>query len=258
MRSKGRGIKLGLFVTIGLLLFIGIIYYMGTRKNLFGDTIIVYCLFENVTGLQEGNNIRFGGINVGTVGYIEIVSDTSVKVEMTIKQSAAKFIKTDGIAVIGSEGLMGNKVINISSGTKGRLIQEYDIIPSHASTEIDDILANLKMTSENAVYITEDLHELVEKINNGQGPIGKFLFDSTLSKEFEQTVRNIKRGTAGFDENMEALKHNFLFRKYYKEKEKEKLKKEKEEAGETDNGKKWKGIFSRKKKNNEDDNGEKN
>src|SRR5438105_1796454 len=106
----------GLFVIAGLVLFTLAIYMLGKQRNIFGASFRLNCIFKNVSGLQVGNNVRFAGINVGTVENISILSDTTVRVKMVIDKNVKKYIKRDAQAIIGSEGLMGDKIVNIFPG----------------------------------------------------------------------------------------------------------------------------------------------
>src|SRR6185369_12860165 len=107
--------KLGLFVIAGLLFLIFSLYMIGRNRTLFGSSFTISANFRNVNGLMLGNNVRFSGIDVGTVQKIEIVSDTLVKVTMIIDEGVRKFVKKNAVASVGTDGLMGNKVININS-----------------------------------------------------------------------------------------------------------------------------------------------
>jgi phospholipid/cholesterol/gamma-HCH transport system substrate-binding protein len=109
--------KLGMFVVIGLAVFIVTIYFIGKCKYMFGSTVLLNAKFKNVSGLKEGNNVRFSGIDVGTVKSIEFVSDSAVVVNFIVQKEVQKFIKVDANASIGSDGLMGDKVLTISPGS---------------------------------------------------------------------------------------------------------------------------------------------
>jgi phospholipid/cholesterol/gamma-HCH transport system substrate-binding protein len=225
-------VKLGMFVTIGVALFIFAIFWIGRQKHLFNETFSLSAVFSSVSGLQVGNNVRFSGINVGTVERIEIINDTSVKVGMVLEQSVQKFIKEDSYAAIGSEGLMGDRVVSITQGTtSASSVKNNQTIRSLDPVETDEIMANLKVTTDNAAVVTDQLAEIMIKINSGQGTLGRLIQDSTIAESFERTIENLKAGTKGFSENMQAAQHNFLLRGYFKQKQKdqEKLKKEQQE-----------------------------
>jgi phospholipid/cholesterol/gamma-HCH transport system substrate-binding protein len=208
------------------------------------------------------------GIDVGTVTDIEIVSDTTVKVEMIIENKVRRFIKKDSKAVIASEGLMGNKIISIDAGSPGaKMVSDNDMIQTTKPLDPEDILKNLKSTTDNATEITTGLARIVKRIDAGEGTIGTLLTDNSLATDLKQTMSNmnkisgtlqsqvgsitsdvsgvtakIKNGdgalgvllsdtsfsnslkksmahvqsaSKSLDENMEALKHSFLLRRYY-------------------------------------------
>lgn len=236
--------KLGMFIVAGLVLLVFGLFYVGKQKNLFVPVFQLKSVFNNVSGLKTGNNVRFGGIVVGTVDGIQLVTDTSVLVDMSIKKEVQKFIKQDAVANIGSDGLVGDRVVFISPGTPGRLpVRENEIIASRTPVETEQILSGLKTSADNAAIITQQLSEVAYKVNHGHGLIAKLLGDSTLGKNLDATVVNLRKGSAGLNENMEAAKHNFLLRGYFKKKKKEEEKKKKEleeqkkkeqEAGEND------------------------
>jgi phospholipid/cholesterol/gamma-HCH transport system substrate-binding protein len=119
-KNSTNKIKLGIFVTLGLAVLILAIYFIGEKQLLFKNTFRLTGVFRNVAGLQAGNNVRLSGINIGTVENISLVSDTTVRVDIVIDESSRKFIKKDAIATIGSEGLIGNKVLVINPGTGGK------------------------------------------------------------------------------------------------------------------------------------------
>lgn len=226
-KSTSRNIKVGIFVSVAAALLIVGIYIVGRHKNMFGNTFVLNSIFRNVVGLQIGNNVRFSGINVGTVSDVSIISDTTVRVKMIIRQEVKKFIKKDAKATIGSEGLMGNKIISISPGTPSKEpVKHNDYIISVKSTDIDEIIQNLNVTTQNAAIITTDLAEITYKINKGEGAVGKFLFDPNVAKTFERSVKNIEKGTEGFNQNMEALQNNVLLRGHFKKKRVEQAKEE--------------------------------
>jgi phospholipid/cholesterol/gamma-HCH transport system substrate-binding protein len=228
----GKNIKLGVFVALGTLFFIIGIYFVGKKQNLFDTTFRISAVFKDVSGLQPGNNVRFAGINVGIIENIQIVNDTSIRVDMQIQEKVHKFIKDDSQAIIGSEGIMGNKILIITPGSTGKVIKNDAFVATTAPVNMDDIMKNLKVTIENAALLTADLSEITYSIRSGKGTIGKLFMDSTFAEEIDKTVGNIKEGTGDFQENMEAAKSNVLFRGYFrrKAKEKEREAKEAEEA----------------------------
>jgi phospholipid/cholesterol/gamma-HCH transport system substrate-binding protein len=263
-KESGFTWKLGMFVIIGLVLFVGTIYFVGKQKNLFGSTFHLRAQFKTVSGLKVGNNVRFSGINIGTVNEIELITDTSVMVELIIKKSVQQFIKTDARASIGSDGLMGDKVLTITPGlpSPGNIaraaVKDNDLIVSRNAIEMEDVMSSMKASVDNAGIITTQLAEFSYKMNNGNGALSKLITDkefanslkSTLNnletssgefaefttkinsgnfgKALDTTMLNLQSGTKSLSENMEAAQHNFLLKGYFKKKKKADAKKQAE------------------------------
>ncbi len=220
MKNKaGNSIKLGVFIIAGIILLITGIYFIGQKQRLFSNVFRISGVFNNVSGLQVGNNIRFSGINVGTVENITIISDTSVRVDMIIDEDVQKFIKKDATAIIGSEGLMGNKTVNIAPGTMSEAeIEDQATIQTTKPVDFDEILGQLNTTTQNAAVITDDLSAIIGSIRSGKGTVGKLFMDTTLATDLNQTIKNLRGGTKGFEENMNAAKHSILLRGAFKKK----------------------------------------
>ena len=160
-KSSGNKIRLGVFVTIGLLLLIVGIYFIGKKQQLFDSTFQISGVFKDINGLQIGNNVRFSGINVGIVEEINQISDSTVMVEMMIDEKTRKFMKKNVKAVIGSDGLMGNKIVTIIPGKKEtQQLVNNDIIQTTQPISMDDILLKLK----NDVPYRQQLSENLKKI----------------------------------------------------------------------------------------------
>ena len=222
-------VRLGLFIAGGLMIFIVTVFIIGRQKNLFVPVYKLTTTFYNVSGLQVGNNIRFSGINVGTVDNIKIINDSTVQVDMLIQKYVQKFIKTDCEAAIGSAGLIGDRILIITQGSSdAALAKDGQQITSKEPVEPDAIMSSLQVTADNAAIVSLQLAEIMTKVNSGSGTLGRFIQDSTIAENINQTIMNLKKSSKGLNENMNAAKENFLFRGYYKRKEKaaEKIKKD--------------------------------
>lgn len=221
--------KLGMFITGGLILFILIIYFVGKQQNLFGSSFQLKSKFKTVSGLKIGNNVRFSGINIGTVSEIALVNDSSVVVVLTIQEEVQKFIKTDARASISSDGLVGDKILTISPGTSSnKVIKNNAYINSTSPIEMDNLMKSVKNSVANAEIITGELAQFTYNMNHGKGTLSKLMNDDELAKKLDATVTNLQTGSKGLSENMEAAKHNFLLKGYFTKKEKEEAKKKEE------------------------------
>jgi phospholipid/cholesterol/gamma-HCH transport system substrate-binding protein len=223
--------RLGLFIIVGIALFVLGIFIIGKQKNLFNPVFTLRANFNSVSGLQVGNTIRFSGINIGTVDNIIIINDSTVKVEMLIKKEVQKFIKEDSYASIGSEGIIGDKVIVISQfHHSNKIVKSGQLIATVEPIETDEIMRSLKITADNAALASADIAGIVSKINKGEGTLGRLIQDKRMAENIDQTIVNMKTSSKKLDENMEAAKHNFLLKGYFKKKEKKEAKAKEEAA----------------------------
>lgn len=190
-------LKTGIFTFIGIFLFVGGIFLIGSKQNMFSNTFMIYGTFNNVSGLNVGNNIRFSGINVGTVEEITIISDTVIRVDMRMKAKIKPFLKADAIATIGSDGLMGDKLIFIKSGTTNTatLLTAGSQILTANPIDMEKVMSNFTSVATNANIITTELAGMAIQIRKGNGTISKLLYTDDLSRSLEGTASNAEKIT---------------------------------------------------------------
>ncbi|OOG78604.1 MlaD family protein [Flavobacterium sp. A45] len=205
-KTASEKIKLGFFVISGLMLFILVVYFIGNKQKMFGSTDHVTTVFSNVNGLQLGNNVRYSGINIGTVRGIDMINDTTINVDMIIDKSMFQHIRKDALASIGSDGLVGSMVINIAPG-KGNQpsIQPGDVIQSADRIRTDDLLNTLSVTNKNAALLTADLLKITKEITQGKGSLGTLLNDTIMASDLKQTMNYLKITSKGTTETVENL-----------------------------------------------------
>ena len=323
-----NSIKLGTFVLAGLIVLVLLLYMIGKNRNLFGSTYVLKVRFENTQGLVAGNNVRFSGIQAGTVKKIKILTDTVIEVTMVIEKQMLNIIRQNAVVSIGTDGLVGNKIVNIIPARQtGALATEGDILVSQKAVATDEMLQTLNKTNNDIAVIAAHLKTTVQRINSssalwallndesipqdlrnsvvnirlatskagnmvynlnaivmdvkkgkgsvgalltdtsfaknlnrailkiktvgdqadslageinklvtgirqdvntGRGPVNALLKDSMMVIKLNASLDNIQKGTDGFNQNMEALKHNFLLRGYFRKQEKRKDKELKE------------------------------
>ena len=228
--STSQKFKTGLFTALGFAILLIAIFYIGKAKNLFGNTFNLHANFKTVNGLQSGNFVRFAGINVGTVDDIIILNDTTVRVEMTLQNRVQPYMRADAKASIGGDGLMGDKLMQISPGSSDTLLKDNTQIGSVNPMQMDKIMAKVESIANSADSLAKGLSNVVGKINRGEGSLGKLLNDKSLANKLENTmdattntVKSIKKSADGFSDNMEAAKHNFLLKGFFKKKEKKRI-----------------------------------
>ena len=308
-----KNVLLGFFVLAGIILFITGIFLVGSKNEMFQKTFPITARFTNATGLKLGSNVRYNGVKVGIVKSVDLINDTLVQVDMSIEEGKRHFILTNAVAAIASDGLMGDKIVNITAGKgNGDHVKNNDLLVAHNAINTDKVLETLSQSNENVKVITENLKTLTSEINSNNGPaqllyknpqmaeelkhsfsnldaitgkvlnvsatlqqvtsqiqkgdgaLGEIISDTILAKNLsytfdklretsdelikassslnqtiqhansgkgalnmlltdtvfaatvQQSVINIKKASVGLDENMEAMKHNFLTRGYFR------------------------------------------
>ncbi|AFH48346.1 Putative ABC transport system substrate-binding protein [Ignavibacterium album JCM 16511] len=195
------GAKLGIFIFIGSVLLVVGIFMLGNKDQLFVSTFTIRAYFQNTEGLRNGASVRFGGIDVGAVKDIKIMADTSGRVEVSlrIKEEVRRFIKKDSRASIETEGLVGNKVVIISMGSdNAEPISDNGVILSKEPLSFADVIEETQGILSYTKEMTKNLADIVGKVNQGEGTIGKILYD----EELYNAATNI---TKSADKNLTAV-----------------------------------------------------
>ena len=187
-----RAVIVGIFILVGLGLLITIILIMGGQRKSFARTITVRALFQDVSGLQQGNNIWLAGVKVGTVRNISFNPDSRVAVSMSILSSMQPYIHKDSRAKIGSESLIGNKIIVLTEGSpQSPLVQQGDVLEIQPSINTEDMMTTLQQNNKNLLAITTDLKGLTQGLADGKGSLGKLLHDESLVNSLQTTLNKL-------------------------------------------------------------------
>jgi phospholipid/cholesterol/gamma-HCH transport system substrate-binding protein len=227
--TSGQKIKIGIFALAGLAVLVLVIFFIGNKKNLFSATFNVHGLFKNVNGLQVGNNVRFAGINVGVVQDIQIITDSSVNVILTLNEGVKKFIKKDAKLSIGSDGLMGDKLVIIApgGGTSNEHVKGGEQLAVVNPYDVDKIISKFTKIADDAGDLVEGLTSIVNKVNSGKGSIGRLLNNDKMARNMENTVKqaqttmaNVHKTTGTLNEDLKAAQSNFLLKGFFNKKKK--------------------------------------
>ncbi|MEZ4827076.1 MAG: MlaD family protein [Bacteroidia bacterium] len=198
--------KLGSFVLVGLILFITVLALVGRQQNVFERTFRLQVRVSNVQGLQKGSNVWFSGVKIGIVKDVVIESTQSVLLELKVGRTLQSFIKKDASAKIGSDGLLGNKIVIISGGTEeAAAVEDGDMIDaSQGGINTDELMATFQVTNDNLAAITSDLKTIFADIQGGKGSLGGILQDSVMYGDLKATIasataasRNTAKATQG-------------------------------------------------------------
>jgi len=203
--------RLGMFIAVGLAIFVIIIFYIGKQQHLFNPVFKATTNFQNVSGLLVGNNVRFAGINVGIVDNIAIINDSTVQVSFFMRRDVQDFIKADSKTGIGSDGIIGDKVLVITQGTSGApIVRDGQHLESKEPIETDMIMASLQASASSAEIITNQLAEVMLAVNSGEGTVGRMIKDETIADNIAQTIDNFKKSSEDFDQIIEVTQQNIF------------------------------------------------
>lgn len=187
-----RNIRLGLFVLLGTLLLVAAFYFIGAKQNLFGSSFRLNARFRNVNGLMAGNNVRFAGIDVGTVEALQIVDDSTVLVRMVLDLKVQPFLRRSCLASVGTDGLMGNRLVNVSAAIgPAPQVADGDELATLPPLEMDDMMRTLNITNTNMAQISTGLADVTSRISR-RNSFWKVLMDTSVAEDMKSSVLNLK------------------------------------------------------------------
>jgi phospholipid/cholesterol/gamma-HCH transport system substrate-binding protein len=225
--------RLGAFIVATLAVLAVGVFLIGSQENLFRSTYQLKAQFDNVAGLGVGADVQVGGVHSGNVRSIKLPHKPGDKVivVMDLDRSTKEIVKRDSVASIETEGVLGDQFVAISFGSAGQAeVADGETIQSVPPLELGAMLAKANAildSSQQAVVnttaATAHLNSVSAKIDSGQGTVGALVNDKQLYINLEQTTTTLhdtmlqaQTGVTDFQENMEALKHNFFLSGYYK------------------------------------------
>lgn len=211
-------VRLGAFIVAALMILAAGVFLIGDKQFLFSSTYSLRSSFASVAGLNGGAEVRVGGIHKGTVKRILLPAraDEGMTVVMDLERSTRNVLKKDSTVSIQTEGLVGNKFVEISFGSGNAApVEEDDVLPSVAPLEFADVVKQASEVLDTAKGSLGELQSIGEKINRGQGTMGALVNDRKIYREMSAATVQAKLGAAAFQENMAALKHNWLLRGFF-------------------------------------------
>jgi phospholipid/cholesterol/gamma-HCH transport system substrate-binding protein len=204
-KETKNNIRLGIFITLASATLIISLYIVGKNQSLFGDNFHARARFSNINGLMTGNNVRYSGIQAGTVEKITVINDTTIEVYLLINKKIKPFIKQNSLVSIGTEGMMGNKVINITPSRRpAPPVAEGGILPTKKMTPADEMLETLAGTNINASIISENLKHMLIRLNNSKA-FWAILNDSMMASSLHASASNMNSATAKTNTLIESL-----------------------------------------------------
>ncbi|MBA2250479.1 MAG: MCE family protein [Chitinophagaceae bacterium] len=206
--NNKRAVIVGIFILIGIAIFIAAVLTLGSQHKTFEKSVNVKVFFDDVNGLQKGNNVWFNGVKIGTIKKVAITSNQMVEVDMGIEEKSIKFIRKDAKAKVSSDGLIGNKIVVIYGGTLQSPVVDKDfVLATEKLRNTEEMINTLEKNNENLLDITGGFKTITKRITDGQGTIGKLLTDESLINQLNATANTFKKASANIEQlslNMSA------------------------------------------------------
>ena len=210
-----QSVIVGIFIFLGVAIFVTGVFTIGFQRKTFSKSFEIHILFDDISGLQEGNNVWLSGVKIGTVKSIRFHGNTQVEVVLRIEQDAQSHIARDAKAKISTDGFIGNRIVLIFGGTPSvPQIRTGDWLVSEKSTGTEELLATLQENSRNLLEITGNLKTVSKRIQEGKGTIGQLINDASIADNLRATLIHFKKASqnsemaiAKINEYVSALDH---------------------------------------------------
>ncbi len=195
--ANRHAVVVGLFVTIGLIFFLGGILLVGNLHSTFKKKLKVISVFEDIGGLQKGNNIWFSGVKIGTVSNLRFYGKSQVEVSMNIVTKARQFIRKNARVKVSSDGFLGNKILIIYGGTsESPAVQEGDTIEVSKTLSTEDMMNTLQESNKNLLAITGNFKTISQMMADGEGTVGKLLNDNSVYSNISAATASLQGASA--------------------------------------------------------------
>lgn len=203
-----KRVAVGIFISIGLAILLVTVFTIGGQHKTFVKMFHVKIIFDDVQGLQSGNNVWLSGMKVGTVGRIAFYGKSQVEVNLNIEEKAQPHIAKDTKARITTDGLVGNKIVVLDGGSEGApTIADHDVLTAEHVAGTQELFATLQASNSNLLEITGNLKTISKKISDGQGTIGQLINDPAIANHLRTSIENLRTATAGSEQMIADLQH---------------------------------------------------
>jgi phospholipid/cholesterol/gamma-HCH transport system substrate-binding protein len=200
-------LKVGVVVTAALIILLLTVFFAGNIESLFSPKIDVYAQIKDVRGLRNGSPVWFAGVEVGFVKNIRLHASYGTLVTLAINKSDTEFVGRDAIATVMTMGLLGDKYVEVSNGENSKeTIKPGDILKGKVQLEIKDIVDATAGSLSKVTEVIQKLGSLVEKIDNSEGSLGKFMNDPSLYNNLKESTRALSASLKEYEKSNGSLK----------------------------------------------------
>jgi phospholipid/cholesterol/gamma-HCH transport system substrate-binding protein len=213
-----RAFWVGIFIVGTLLILAGAVFLIGRTEFLFHSKYRLKAEFLNVAGLVQGAEVRIGGVRQGTVGDISLPKRPGDKVIVSVDlmSTSRNIVKKDSTAAIKAEGLLGSKYVEVTFGSNdAENVKDGDTISSEPPLDMADLMKTSGEVLDSAKNAVQNVESITAKIDQGEGTIGSLINDKRMYNQATAATAQAQAGAMAFDENMQALSHNFLLKGFF-------------------------------------------
>ncbi|HVS97191.1 MAG TPA: MlaD family protein [Puia sp.] len=205
----GKRLAVGIFISLGLLILLLTIFTIGNQRKTFIRSIRLHVVFDNVQGLQPGNNIWLSGMKVGTVKSVDFYGNSQVAVTLNVERKAQPHIRRDSKARISTDGLVGNKIVVIDGGSEASpVVADNDSLQSEHIAGMQELMTTLQASNSNLLEITGNLKNISRRLDEGQGTLGRLINDPDIADHLRTSIDHLRNATEGSEKmiaNLEAF-----------------------------------------------------
>ncbi len=200
-------LKVGVVVTAALIVLLITVFFAGNIESLFSPKIDIYAQIKDVRGLRNGSPVWFAGVEVGFVKSIRLHAGYGTLVTLSISRDDAGFIGKDSVATVMTMGLLGDKYVEISNGEHSKeTIKPGDVLKGKSQLEIKDIVDATAESLSKVTEVIQKLGSLVEKVDNSEGSLGKFMNDPSLYNNLKESTRALSASLKEYETSNGSLK----------------------------------------------------
>jgi phospholipid/cholesterol/gamma-HCH transport system substrate-binding protein len=194
-------LRVGLFVLAATALLVVVIFYV-TGAGAIGPKYRLHTFLPEVDGLTIGAPVRLDGVEVGNVEKIAVAvakpgerlpKDRSIRVDMRIQKQFQDYVRSDSSAGLITEGLLGNRFVDIDRGFVGRVLQNDEEMPGREEKALKAVVERSADVMDSLSKITAQASDVLEGIRKGRGSLGKFLVDEEAYQHLNSSLMTIDR-----------------------------------------------------------------
>lgn len=233
-----RYVGVGVFVIVGTVLFFAAVILIGNQHRVFAKHVDFFTEVKDLNGLSKGATVRVAGLDAGEVTDIAVPQSPAAGFRLTIQiaDKVRGLVRTDSVATIATEGVVGDKVLLIEPGSpaapaaapgaalpsKGTsdiadLVQKSASLVDNASKTMNVVANKLTTTLDSVTIAVSNTNDVVVGVKQGRGAVGMLLRDETTAAEIKEAIGNVRNASSSLSHaasQADALASDFQSRNF--------------------------------------------